>query len=103
MYEFLEKQGFCGDRLMGRFEAKTSMKGQATIPVEVRKALGLPPGGAVQFVVDDQGKVTVVAKKSGLQHLRGIFGKADGPTDIEEAIAETVRLRTAVDREGEDP
>lgn len=88
---------------MGRFEAKTSIKGQATIPIEVRKALGLPPGGSVQFVVDDEGKVSVVAKKSGLQHLRGIFGKVDGPIDIEEAIAETVRLRTSADREGEDP
>jgi len=88
---------------MGRFDAKTSMKGQATIPVEVRKALGLPPGGSVQFIVDDGGKVSVVAKKSGLRHIKGIFGKADGILDVDEAIAETVRRRTAVDRQEEDP
>jgi AbrB family looped-hinge helix DNA binding protein len=88
---------------MGRFEAKTSMKGQATIPVEVRRALGLPPGGLVQFIVDDNGKVSVVAKKSGLSHIKGIFGKADGPIDIDEAVYETVRRRTAIDRREDDP
>ncbi|MDB5556226.1 MAG: hypothetical protein JWL86_6210 [Rhizobium sp.] len=88
---------------MGRFEAKTSMKGQATIPVEVRNALGLPPGGSVQFVVDDAGKVTVVAKRAGLAHLKGIFGPARGTVDINEAIMETVGRRTAVDRREDDP
>jgi AbrB family looped-hinge helix DNA binding protein len=88
---------------MGRFEAKTSMKGQATIPIEVRKALGLAPGGSVQFVVDDEGKVSVVAKKSGLAHLKGIFGKPSEPVDTAQTIMETVTRRTAVDRTEEDP
>lgn len=79
------------------------MKGQATIPIEVRKALGLAPGGSVQFVVKDNGEVAVVAKKSGLQHLKGIFGKATETLDVDSAIAETVRRRTAVDRQEEDP
>jgi AbrB family looped-hinge helix DNA binding protein len=88
---------------MGRFEAKTSVKGQATIPIEVRKALGLAPGGLVQFVVADDGKVSVVAKKSGLRHLKGIFGGHGKPLDVDKAITETVRRRTAVDREEDDP
>ncbi len=90
---------------MGRFEARTSMDGQATIPEEVRAALGLQPGGAVQFIVDDDGKVTVVAKKqSDIEHLRGIFGKQEGPpVDIDEAIMETVGRRTAVGRTEDDP
>jgi len=88
---------------VGRFDAKTSIKGQATIPIEVRKALGLPPGGSVQFIVGDDGKVSVVAKKRGLQHLKGIFGKQDETLDIDAAISETVRRRTAVDREEQDP
>ena len=83
---------------MGRFEAKTSMKGQATIPVEVRNALGLPPGGSVQFVVDDAGKVSVVAKTSDLSHLRGIFGRLDKPVDIEEAIMKTLAEKSALSR-----
>lgn len=88
---------------MGRFEAKTSMKGQATIPIEVRKVLGLPPGGSVQFIVGDDGKVSIMAKKSGLQHLKGIFGRPEKPVDVEKAIAETILRRTALDREEEDP
>lgn len=89
---------------MGRFEAKTSTDGEATIPVEVRQALGLKPGGSLQFIVDDEGKVTVEAKKSDLSHLRGIFGKHDGPPmDIEEAIAETVARRTSPSRSEDDP
>jgi AbrB family looped-hinge helix DNA binding protein len=100
--DFLKSREFM-ERAMGRFEAKTSMKGQATIPIEVRKALGLAPGGAVQFIVGDDGKVSVIAKKRGLQHLKGIFGKPDEPVDVDAAIMETVRLRTDPDRKEEDP
>lgn len=85
---------------MGRFDAKTSMKGQATIPIEVRKALGLPPGGAVQFIVGDDGKVTVVAKKRDLSSLRGIFGKHNEPVDIEQAIMDSVAEKDALSRSG---
>ena len=88
---------------MGRFEAKTSLKGQATIPIEVRKALGLPPGGSVQFIVGADGKVSVVAKKSGLAHLKGIFGPVSQSVDIDDAITETVSRRTAVNRTEDDP
>lgn len=88
---------------MGRFDARTSTKGQATIPIEVRKALGLPPGGSVQFIIGDDGKVSVIAKKSGLRHLKGIFNTPSEPVDIEDAIAETVQRRTDIDRREEDP
>ena len=86
---------------MGRFEAKTSLKGQTTIPIEVRKALGLLPGGSLQFIVDDS-KVSVVAKKSDLSHLRGIFGRPDKPVDIEEAIMETLAEKSALSRSNGD-
>lgn len=88
---------------MGRFDVKTSLKGQITIPIEVRKAPGLPPGGSVQFIVGDDGKVSVVAKTSDLSHLRGIFGRFDKPVDVDEAIMETVARRAAVDRMEDDP
>jgi len=86
---------------MGRFEAKTSMNGEAIIPVEVRKALGLEPGGSLQFIVSDEGQVTVIAKSSDLAHLRGIFGKQDKILDIEEAIAETIAEKTGLSRSDE--
>ncbi|AYD01947.1 AbrB/MazE/SpoVT family DNA-binding domain-containing protein [Neorhizobium sp. NCHU2750] len=88
---------------MGRFETKTSMDGEATIPVEVRQALGLRPGGSVQFIVDDEGKVTVVAKKSNMAQLRGILGKHDGaPLDVDEAITESVSQKVGLSRSGDD-
>jgi AbrB family looped-hinge helix DNA binding protein len=88
---------------MGRFEAKTSMKGQATIPVEVRKALGLPPGGSVQFIVNDDGKVSVVAKKRGLSHVRGMFGRSSDKLNVDQAVQETVALRNDPGRVEDDP
>lgn len=82
---------------MGRFDAKTSVKGQTTIPVEVRRALGLAPGGRVQFVTEETGEVRVIAKSTSLAHLKSIFGPLDRPLDIEEAISETVRRKTMQD------
>ena len=85
---------------MGRFEAKTSLKGQVTIPIEARKALGLRPGGAVHFIVSDDGRVTVVAKTNDLSHLQGIFGKRTKIVDVEEAIMETLAEKSALSRSG---
>lgn len=82
---------------MGRFDAKTSLKGQTTIPVEVRRALGLQPGGRVQFITDENGGVRVIAKTTTLRHLKGIFGPLDQPLDIDAAIEETVRRKTMLD------
>jgi antitoxin PrlF len=35
-------------------------KGQVTIPKHIRDALGLRPGSAVDFAVDDEGQVVLV-------------------------------------------
>ncbi|MFD1701403.1 AbrB/MazE/SpoVT family DNA-binding domain-containing protein [Methylopila henanensis] len=82
---------------MGRFDAKTSLKGQATIPVEVRRALGLEPGGSVQFLVGSDGDVRVIAKTRTMRHLKGIFGPLDAPLDVDDAIARTVQSKTILD------
>jgi bifunctional DNA-binding transcriptional regulator/antitoxin component of YhaV-PrlF toxin-antitoxin module len=81
---------------MGRYDAKTSLKGQTTIPIEVRKALGLAPGGTVQFVTGEAGEVRVVAKQSTLRHLKGLFGPLPEPLDIDKAIMEEVARRNDV-------
>ena len=39
-----------------------STRGRITVPPQVRKVLGLAPGGAVRFTVDDNGQVFVSAK-----------------------------------------
>jgi AbrB family looped-hinge helix DNA binding protein len=86
-----------------RFDAKTSVKGQTTIPAEVRELLGLQPGGAVQFIADENGIVRIVAKKRGLRHLIGIFEPGERPLDIDEAVAETIARRTDPARTDADP
>lgn len=88
---------------MGRFDAKTSLKGQTTIPVEVRRALGLQPGGRVQFITDESGEVRLVAKTTSLRHLKGLFGPMAEPFDDERALAETIALRTDPNRTELDP
>lgn len=71
---------------MGVYDAKTSQKGQVTVPAEVRKVLGLPPGGRLRFKVDDSGKVELVAKKRGLTHIKGLFAQPSEPIDVDAEI-----------------
>ena len=71
---------------MGVFDAKTSQKGQVTVPAEVRKTLNLLPGGKLQFKVDDSGKVELVAKKRGLAHIKGLFAQPSEPINVEAEI-----------------
>lgn len=82
---------------------RITSKNQITLPSEVRQALGIAAGGRVQLIVEEGGKVSIVAKKAGLRHLKGLFGKGDAAVDIDRAIAETVQRRTASDRQEDDP
>jgi AbrB family looped-hinge helix DNA binding protein len=88
---------------MAIYDAKTSRKGQATIPIEIRKLIGLEPGGSVQFVTTPEGDVRLVARKSSLRHLKGLFGPLPAPINIDDAIAETVARRTDPKRTDPDP
>jgi AbrB family looped-hinge helix DNA binding protein len=71
-------------------DAKSSAKGQVTIPVEIREMIGLQPGGSVQFVSDEKGEVRLIAKRKDISHLFGILGPQDGPIGIEQAVMEAV-------------
>ena len=75
-----------------------SSKGQVTIPVEIRKMLGISKDDSVAFVVHDDGHVEL---RSPTYTLDNVFGSVPGlPTEtpdleqeIEEAIAEHVKAR----------
>jgi antitoxin PrlF len=72
--------------------ATLTSKGQITIPVRVRKALGLDAGDRVEFVEIDQGKFAIVAARRSVRELEGMFqNKRRRPVSIEEMNAAIAR------------
>jgi antitoxin PrlF len=78
---------------MGLFDAKTSAKGQVTVPVEVRRLIGLEAGGKVQFQTDSEGRVYVTAKKRSIKALKGLVPKSPETINIDAAISAAVAKR----------
>lgn len=57
-----------------------SSKGQVTLPIEVRKHLGLDANDKVAFVIDPNGAVQVTpAKYPDIKSLSGVAGKLKKP------------------------
>ena len=52
--------------------SKLTSKGQATIPADIRAALGVKPGDSVEFVMNDAGEM-VVRKAPSLADLSGMM------------------------------
>jgi AbrB family looped-hinge helix DNA binding protein len=88
---------------MGYILAKASEKGQVTVPAEVRRHIGLPPGGVVRFRIEADNSVRVDAKKRGARGLKGIFAKPDHRIDDDAEIEATVWERHRPDRTGPRP
>ena len=66
-------------------------KGQITIPVEVRRDLGLRPGSRVDFIRTESGGYEFRAKTGSVRALEGMFGPQNRVVTLEEmdeAIAE---------------
>jgi AbrB family looped-hinge helix DNA binding protein len=57
---------------MLRLRTKVTRKGQVTVPVEIRRALGLKEGDPVEFILDD-GVARIEAAQSVVERTRGIF------------------------------
>jgi antitoxin PrlF len=55
--------------------ATLTSKGRSTIPLRVRKVLGLDAGDRVEFVEIDQGKFAIVAATRSVRELEGIVPK----------------------------
>ena len=88
---------------MGIYDAKISDKGQVTVPVEVRRKLGIEGSQKLMFRDLPGGGVEIVAKKQGLQHLKGLFGKPEKPINDDDEIMATVWERNRPDRKGPRP
>ncbi len=72
---------------MKETQSTITSKGQITLPIEVRKHLGVHTGDKVSFVIEDSGKVTVkVPKYPNVASLAGAAGKLDRHMDMDEML-----------------
>lgn len=74
--------------------SKLTSKGQATIPADVRAALGVQPGDSVEFVLNDAGEM-VVRRAPSLSDLTGMI-KVDPKVakELEGKAWEDIRTET---------
>jgi antitoxin PrlF len=59
-------------------------KGQTTIPGEIRRHLKLKPGDRIDFVVEPNGKVTLVPATIDILALKGMLGPARRRVSLDE-------------------
>lgn len=64
--------------------ATITSKGQVTIPVEVRDALGVSFGDRIDFVEVEKGRFVILPATCSVQELKGIVPKPKRPVSIEE-------------------
>lgn len=70
---------------------RVTQKGQVTIPLQVRRALGIHPGSDVQFALDDQGARLLVDHDRAAQEIERMRGAGEGEMTTEEILALTRR------------
>ncbi|MGH8218927.1 MAG: AbrB/MazE/SpoVT family DNA-binding domain-containing protein [Steroidobacteraceae bacterium] len=71
--------------------ATVTSKGQITIPIEVREALGLDAGDRVEFVEAEPGRFELVPATRSVTALKGMFGKPKRAVSVEEMNAAIAR------------
>lgn len=72
--------------------ATVTSKGQITIPVRVRTALGLDAGDRVEFVELEKGQFAIMAANRSVTELKGMFyDKRRKPVSIAEMNAAIAR------------
>lgn len=67
--------------------ATVTGKGQITVPVAIRKALGVGAGDRVEFVEVAPGRFEVIAATRSVADLKGMFGKRTTSVSVDEMDA----------------
>ncbi|MGD0454393.1 MAG: AbrB/MazE/SpoVT family DNA-binding domain-containing protein [Solirubrobacteraceae bacterium] len=70
---------------------RVTQKGQVTIPLEVRRALGIHPGSDVEFEVDEQGARMLVDRDRAAHEVARMRGAGDVELTTDEILALTRR------------
>ncbi len=77
-------------------DAKLTSKGQVTIPVEIRRALGVSDGDRVEFFVHRDGRVVLVGRRNRAVSLAGKLAHLHASEiSDDEAVAQAVAERDA--------
>jgi AbrB family looped-hinge helix DNA binding protein len=70
---------------------RVTQKGQVTIPLEVRRALGIRPGTNVEFALDADGARLVVDPGRAADEIARLRGAGDVELTTDEILALTRR------------
>jgi AbrB family looped-hinge helix DNA binding protein len=70
--------------------ASMTSKGQITIPIDLRKKLGLKAGVQVRFIEGENGEIILRPKTGSIRSLEGCVPWSGKPVTIEE-MNETIR------------
>lgn len=68
---------------------RVTQKGQVTIPIEVRKALGITTGTEVRFELDKRGARLVTGRDEAKARVAGLRGAGDVAMSTDEILALT--------------
>jgi antitoxin PrlF len=70
---------------------RVTQKGQVTIPLPVRRALGIKPGSDVEFKLDEHGARLLVDADRAAEEIGRMRGAGAGDMTTEEILALTRR------------
>jgi antitoxin PrlF len=70
---------------------RVTQKGQVTIPLKVRRALGIHPGSDVEFELDERGARLLVDSVQAASEVSSMRGAGAGELTTEEILALTRR------------
>jgi antitoxin PrlF len=68
---------------------RVTQKGQVTIPLQVRRALGIQPGSDVEFELDEQGARLRVDSDRAAGEISRMRGAGEGEMSTEEILTLT--------------
>jgi antitoxin PrlF len=72
--------------------ATLTSKGQITIPIHVRTALGLDAGDRVEFVATVRGSYEMVVKTHSVNRLKGVVPKPKKPVSLDDMNRAIARM-----------
>lgn len=70
---------------------RVTQKGQVTIPLPVRRALGIQPGSDVEFQLEEHGARLLVDSDRATEEINRMRGAGEGEMGTEEILALTRR------------